>query len=62
MHCPKCQAVLDSPTRKLCVTCIADAIRSTGEHTHMQAVHESKLRQRDYARRNGKTTGQTWWK
>lgn len=54
MRCPKCQAPLDSPTRKLCVTCIADAIRSTGEHTHMQAVHESKLRQRDYARRNGK--------
>lgn len=62
MRCPKCQAPLDSSTRRLCVTCIGDAIKSTGENTHMQAVHEAKLGQRDYARRMGKKTGQTWWK
>lgn len=62
MHCPKCQAPLDSSDRKLCVTCIADAVKSTGENTHMQAVHDAKLRQRDYARRNGNKTGTTWWK
>jgi len=62
MHCPKCQAPLDSSTRKLCVSCSGEAMKSTGENTYTEAVHDAKLRAKDYRRRNGNKTGQTWWK
>jgi hypothetical protein len=63
MRCPKCQAQLDSSTRKLCVGCISDAINSTGENTYSEKIHDAKLRAMDYRRRNGlKKTGETWWK
>jgi hypothetical protein len=51
MKCPQCFGPLDSPTRKLCVSCIGDAVKSTGENTHMQAVHAAKLNARIYQKR-----------
>jgi hypothetical protein len=62
MKCPKCLGPLDTPTRKLCVACISDAINSTGETTYTEKIHDAKLRAMDYRRRNGKKTGETWWK
>jgi hypothetical protein len=62
MRCPKCQAVLDTPTRKLCVACIGDAVKSIGETTYTEKIHEAKLRAADFKRRHGKKTGETWWK
>jgi len=43
MRCPKWQAPLDSSTRRLCVTCIGRAIKSVGENTHTEAIHDAKL-------------------
>jgi hypothetical protein len=63
MKCPQCFGPLDSPTRKLCVSCIGDAVKSTGENTYSEKIHDAKLRAADYRRRNGlKKTGETWWK
>ena len=62
MKCPKCFGPLDTPTRKLCVGCISDAINSTGENTYSEKIHDAKLRAMDYRKRNGRKTGETWWK
>jgi hypothetical protein len=63
MKCPQCFGPLDNPTRKLCVSCIGDAVKSTGENTHMQAVHAAKLNAKGFQKRQGtKKTGETWWK
>jgi hypothetical protein len=53
MKCPQCFGPLDTPTRKLCVSCIGDAVKSTGQNTHMQAVHQAKMDARIYQKRNG---------
>jgi hypothetical protein len=37
-------------------------VKSTGENTYSEKIHDAKLRAADYRRRNGKKTGQTWWK
>lgn len=63
MRCPKCQAPLDSSTRRLCVTCIGDAIKHVGENTYSEKIHDAKMASGYYQKRNGaKKVGQTWWK
>jgi hypothetical protein len=38
-------------------------VKSTGENTHMQAVHAAKLNAKGFQKRQGtKKTGETWWK
>lgn len=43
MRCQNCHQPLDSPTRKQCVTCIGQAIKSVGQNTHTEAIHDAKL-------------------
>lgn len=51
MRCPKCQSPLDSSNRRLCVTCIGDAINNVGTNTYSEQIHDAKMNAGWYVKR-----------
>lgn len=51
MRCQNCQQPLDSPTRKLCVGCIGDAINNVGTNTYSEKIHDAKMNAGWYVKR-----------